>query len=60
MRAAYFALTGMVLTFFGFIHSEAIGFARSPQVAVAYLGVAAVLYWSAKTGSATSQAATAE
>ena len=60
MRAAYFALAGMVLTFFGFIHSEAIGFARSPQVAVAYLGVAAVLYWSAKTGSATSQAATAE
>ena len=48
MRAAYFALAGMVLTFFGFIHSEAIGFARSPQVAVAYLGVAAVLFWSAK------------
>ncbi len=38
----------MALTFFGFIHCEAIGFARSPQVALAYLGVAAVLFWSAK------------
>jgi AGZA family xanthine/uracil permease-like MFS transporter len=32
------------LTFFGFIHGEAIGFARTPEVAVAYLGVAIILF----------------
>ena len=47
-RAAWFALGGTVLTFFGFIHNEAIGIARSPEVAVGYLGVAATLFLCAK------------
>ena len=47
-KAAAFALAGTVLTFFGFIHGEAIGFARTPEVAVAYLGVAVILFACAK------------
>jgi AGZA family xanthine/uracil permease-like MFS transporter len=43
-KAAAFALAGMVLTFFGFIHGEGIGFGRSPTIAVAYLAVAAILF----------------
>jgi len=42
-KAAAFAAAGTVLTFFGFIHGEGIGVGRSPAVAVAYLGVAAIL-----------------
>jgi AGZA family xanthine/uracil permease-like MFS transporter len=42
-RAAVVALAGSVLTFFGFTHGEAIGFARSPLLAVSYLLVASVL-----------------
>jgi adenine/guanine/hypoxanthine permease len=47
-KAAVFALAGTLLTFFGFIHSEGIGIGRSPQVAVSYLGVAAVLFLCAR------------
>ena len=43
-KAAAFALAGAVLTFFGFIHGEAIGIARSPVVALGYLGVAVMLF----------------
>jgi AGZA family xanthine/uracil permease-like MFS transporter len=42
--AAGFALAGAVLTFFGLMHGEAIGFGQTPAVAVAYVMVAAVLY----------------
>jgi adenine/guanine/hypoxanthine permease len=42
-KAAAFAVAGAILTFFGFIHGEAIGVGQSVTVAVAYLGVAAVL-----------------
>ena len=49
MKAAAFAFAGAVLTFFGFIHGEQIGFAESPQVAAAYVGVAVVLGLCAKT-----------
>jgi AGZA family xanthine/uracil permease-like MFS transporter len=48
IKAAGFALTGAVLTFFGFMHSEAIGVFKTPLVAISYLGVAAVLYGCAK------------
>jgi adenine/guanine/hypoxanthine permease len=48
MRAAYFAGAGAILTFFGFIHGERIGFGRTPAVAVSYLAVAAVLVYCAK------------
>jgi AGZA family xanthine/uracil permease-like MFS transporter len=49
LKAAAFAFAGAVLTFFGFMHGEQIGFAESPQVAVAYVGVAVVLGLCAKT-----------
>jgi AGZA family xanthine/uracil permease-like MFS transporter len=48
-KAAGFALAGAALTFFGFMHSEAIGIARSPWVALSYVGVAAILFWCAKS-----------
>lgn len=48
MKAAAFALAGSVLTFFGFMHGEAIGFAESPIMALSYLVVSAVLFGCAK------------
>jgi AGZA family xanthine/uracil permease-like MFS transporter len=50
-KAAAFALAGTVLTFFGFIHGEAIGIAQSITVSVSYLIVAAVLFYVYKFGS---------
>ena len=50
-KAAYFALAGVVFTFFGLIHGEAIGIGKTPTVAVGYLGVAVVLYVCAKFAS---------
>jgi AGZA family xanthine/uracil permease-like MFS transporter len=47
-KAAAFALTGALLTFFGFIHGERIGFGQSPIVAVSYLVVSAILFGCAK------------
>ncbi len=44
VKASAFALAGAVLTFFGFMHGEAIGIGQTPTVAVAYLGVAAILF----------------
>ena len=43
-KAGSFALAGAILTFFGFIHGEEIGFAQSPVVALGYLGVSAMLF----------------
>ena len=51
-KAAAFALAGAVLTFFGFMHGEAIGIAQSPFVAVSYLLVAGVLLICAKSAVA--------
>jgi AGZA family xanthine/uracil permease-like MFS transporter len=51
VKAAAFALAGAVLTFFGFMHGEAIGIGQSPTVAVSYLGVAAMLYACARYAS---------
>jgi AGZA family xanthine/uracil permease-like MFS transporter len=48
LKASAFAAVGAVLTFFGFIHGEAIGIASSPGVAFAYAGVAAILFACAK------------
>jgi AGZA family xanthine/uracil permease-like MFS transporter len=42
-KAAGFALAGAVLTFFGFMHGEAIGIGQTPHVALSYLIVAAIL-----------------
>jgi adenine/guanine/hypoxanthine permease len=48
VKAAGFALTGAVLTFFGFMHSEAIGVGETPLVALSYVAVASFLYGCAK------------
>lgn len=42
LRAAAFAGAGAVMTFFGFMHGDHIGFAQSPMVAASYLVIAAV------------------
>lgn len=55
-KASVFALVGAVLTFFGFMHGEAIGFAQSPVVALAYVGVAAVLFGCARYAANAPQA----
>lgn len=47
-RAASFACVGAVLTFFGLMHGEHIGFAQSPAVAFSYLMVAGFLAGCAK------------
>ena len=39
-KAAGFAMAGAVLTFFGLMHGEHIGFAQSPKVAASYVMVA--------------------
>jgi adenine/guanine/hypoxanthine permease len=44
VNAAAFALVGAVLTFFGFMHGEAVGIAVTPTVAAAYAIVAAFLF----------------
>jgi adenine/guanine/hypoxanthine permease len=51
MRAAAFALAGAVLTYFGFMHGEAIGVGESPVTALSYLAVAAILGWCARYAS---------
>jgi hypothetical protein len=48
VKAAAFAVVGAVLTFFGFMHGEAIRVAQSPLVAVRYLGIAGLLFGCAK------------
>jgi AGZA family xanthine/uracil permease-like MFS transporter len=47
-RAAAFAMTGAVLTFFGFMHGQYVGFAQSPQIAASYALVALLLAGCAK------------
>ena len=51
-KASAFALAGSVLTFFGFMHSEAIGVAKTLPVAISYLGVAGLLFGCAKANLA--------
>jgi AGZA family xanthine/uracil permease-like MFS transporter len=43
-EAAAFAAAGAVLTFFGFMHGETVGFAMTPTVALAYAMVAVFLF----------------
>jgi AGZA family xanthine/uracil permease-like MFS transporter len=47
-KAATFAAVGAGMTFFGFMHGEAIGIGQSPVVAASYLAVAGALYGCAK------------
>lgn len=51
-KAAAFAVAASALTFFGFMHGEAIGVGQTPVVAVSYLGVAAILMGCAKFAQA--------
>jgi len=48
VKAAIFALSGAVLTFFGFMHGEQIGIGQSLPVAMSYLGFGVVLLLCAK------------
>jgi AGZA family xanthine/uracil permease-like MFS transporter len=41
------------MTFFGFMHGEAIGVGQTPLVAISYLGVAAILVGCAKFATTT-------
>ena len=52
-KAAAFALAGAALTFFGFMHSEAIGVGKMPVLAVSYLGVAGLLLACTKLATTT-------
>ena len=60
LKAAGFALAGAVLTFFGFMHGAAVGFAVTPSVALAYAVVAGALLACARVTSAVPAAAPAE
>jgi AGZA family xanthine/uracil permease-like MFS transporter len=57
IKAAAFALAGTVLTFFGFIHGEAIGIGQSPAVALSYLLVAGLLFYCARYATFSAPAA---
>jgi len=43
-KAAAFALAGSALTFFGFMHSEAIGVGEAPTIAASYLATSVLLF----------------
>ncbi|WP_206030326.1 hypothetical protein [Roseomonas sp. AR75] len=51
IKAAAFALAGALLTFFGFMHGEAVGFAVSPTISAAYALFAAGLFAFAKVST---------
>jgi AGZA family xanthine/uracil permease-like MFS transporter len=55
-KAAAFALAGSALTFFGFMHGEAIGIGQTPVVAVSYFSVAALLFACGKLSTTQVQA----
>ena len=48
VKAGAFSLASAAMTFFGFMHGEAIGIGQTPTVAFAYLMVACVLFACAK------------
>jgi AGZA family xanthine/uracil permease-like MFS transporter len=51
VEAAAFALAGAILTFFGFMHGESVGFAVTPTVAITYVIVAAFLFGLSRTAA---------
>jgi adenine/guanine/hypoxanthine permease len=57
LKAAAFALAGALLTYFGFMHGEAIGIGESPVMALSYLAVAGVLVGCARFASPASSPA---
>jgi AGZA family xanthine/uracil permease-like MFS transporter len=58
-KAAGFALAGAVLTFFGFMHGESVGFAVTPGIAAAYALVAVGLFACGKVAVADTRPAPA-
>jgi adenine/guanine/hypoxanthine permease len=60
IKATAFAMASALLTFFGFMHGEAIGIGQTPVVAVSYLIFAGILFACAKTAPAESKAAALE
>ena len=48
MYAGWFAMAGAVLTFFGLMHGQNVGFAVTPLVALSYAVVGGILFVSAK------------
>jgi AGZA family xanthine/uracil permease-like MFS transporter len=48
MKAAYFALAGAAMTFFGLMHGERIGIGESPVVAASYVLIAGIFIGCAK------------
>jgi AGZA family xanthine/uracil permease-like MFS transporter len=44
LKAAGFAAAGAVLTFFGLMHGEQVGFNQTPTVAISYLVVSGILF----------------
>jgi AGZA family xanthine/uracil permease-like MFS transporter len=57
LKASAFSIAGCVLTFFGFMHGEAIGIAESPTIAAGYLMIAAVFLGCDKFATVTAPAA---
>ncbi|MGE0683151.1 MAG: regulator [Candidatus Binatia bacterium] len=53
LKAAGFALAGAILTFFGFMHGEKIGFGQTPIVAISYFAVGVILVSCAKFATVT-------
>jgi AGZA family xanthine/uracil permease-like MFS transporter len=51
VKASAFACAGAVLTFFGFMHGEAVGLGVTPPVALAYAVMAAGLFALGKFGT---------
>lgn len=51
VKASAFALAGSVMTFFGFMHGEAVGLNVTPAVALAYAAVAAGLFALGRLGT---------
>jgi AGZA family xanthine/uracil permease-like MFS transporter len=49
-KAAAFAVAGGVLTFFGFMHGERIGFGQTPVVALSYIAVGGILFACSRFG----------
>jgi AGZA family xanthine/uracil permease-like MFS transporter len=64
LKASAFAVAGAVMTYFGFMHGEAVGIGGglgvTPGVALAYAVMAAGLYALAKSGEGVAYSAHAE
>lgn len=48
LKAGAFAITGSLLTFFGFMHGDRLGVAQSPTLAASYLFIGAILIATSK------------